>query len=239
MRIRFLAWWVLLSLCSSGACQRQTSIAPRASAVQVSQSPRASAPGAETSSSAGAARSNAIPTVADIPDFALTNEFGAPVKLRDFKGSALALTFFFTRCPLPEYCPRLSRNFAEASRTLESQASGPTNWHLLSVSFDPADTPGVLRAYARQYQYDSNRWSFITGDAAQLRALARGFGLAVMETNGTFIHDFRTVIFDANGRLQRMWPVGGDTTKLLVTELTTAARVAPADPPSQMAAHSE
>lgn len=84
-----------------------------------------------------------------IPEFALTNEFGERVRLRDFKGSAVAMTFFFTRCPLPEYCPRLSKNFRGAIEKLKAMPGGPTNFHFLSVSFDPMDVPGVLRAYAR------------------------------------------------------------------------------------------
>src|SRR5258706_1564596 len=97
-------------------------------------------------------------------NYQFTNEFGQPVTLARFKEQALGITFFFTRCPIPEYCPRLSRNFEEASKKLASIPGGPTNWHFLSISIDPQmDTPGVLRTYARHYHYDSNHWSFLTG----------------------------------------------------------------------------
>jgi protein SCO1/2 len=158
-----------------------------------------------------------------IPDFALTNELGQRVSLHQFSGQAVALTFFFTRCPIPEFCPRLSRNFAEASQKLASLRQAPTNWHLLSISFDPVDKPNVLRAYAQTYGYDSNHWSFLTGDPAQIRALTHGFGLEVTPDSGGLNHDFRTAVFDATGRLQTMWPFGGNTTELLVQELTKAA----------------
>jgi protein SCO1 len=164
--------------------------------------------------------------LSDIPDFALTNELGKRISLHQFGGQAVALTFFFTRCPIPEYCPRLAKNFAEASRQLGLSSGGPTNWHLLSVSFDPTDTPEVLRRYGNQYHYDPNHWSFLTGDPAQIRALTRGFGLAVTQESGVFLHDFRTAVFDANGRLQAMWPFGGDTSAMLVQELTRAAQAA-------------
>ena len=83
-------------------------------------------------------------------DYKFTNELGQPVSLAEFRGQAIALTFFFTRCPIPQYCPRLSRNFEEVQRKLSTMANAPTNWHLVSVTFDPAhDTPGVLRAYAK------------------------------------------------------------------------------------------
>src|SRR3954464_13860286 len=80
-----------------------------------------------------------------------TNEFGQPVTLASFQGQALGITFFFTRCPIPEYCPRLSRNFEEASQKLLTMPNAPTNWHFLSVSIDPQmDTPTVLRTYAHR-----------------------------------------------------------------------------------------
>jgi protein SCO1/2 len=161
----------------------------------------------------------------DIPDFALTNELGHRVSLRQFQGQAVALTFFFTRCPIPEYCPRLSRSFADASQQLNSRPNAPTNWHLLSISFDPLDRPEVLRAYAEHYRYDSNHWTFLTGDPAHLRALTHGFGLSATPEEGIFTHDFRTAVFDANGQLQTLWPFGGDTTQLLVQELTKGAAV--------------
>src|SRR5712692_10376417 len=89
-------------------------------------------------------------------DYKFTNELGQAVSLNDFKGQALAYTFFFTRCPIPDFCPRLSKNFQEASQKLSTLPQAPTNWHLLSISFDTQfDTPAVLSAYARQYHYDS------------------------------------------------------------------------------------
>jgi protein SCO1/2 len=162
--------------------------------------------------------------LANIPDFALTNEFGQAVSLHGFNGRALALTFFFTRCPLPEYCPRLTKNFQGAVEKLKALPDGPTNFHFLSISFDPIDTPVLLRAYGRQYRYDSNHWSFVTGNTAQIRELAEGFGVPITAEGASFNHGFRTAIFDTTGRLQSIWPVGGDMTDAIVTEMITAAR---------------
>lgn len=158
-----------------------------------------------------------------IPEFALTNEFGQPVRLRDLKGRAVAMTFFFTRCPLPEYCPRLSKNFQGAQAKLTAMAGGPTNFLLLSVSFDPRDTPAVLHAYGRAYGYDSNHWSFITGRPEHLQELASGFGVNATLEGGTYDHGFSTAIFDATGRLQNMWPIGGDLTDQIVSDLVKGA----------------
>lgn len=159
----------------------------------------------------------------NIPEFALTNEFGHPVRLRDLKGRAVAMTFFFTRCPLPEYCPRLSKNFQGVQAKFKAMSGGPTNFILLSVSFDPRDTPEVLRAYGRAYGYDSNHWSFITGRPEHIQELASGFGVNAKLEGGTYDHGFSTAIFDATGKLQNMWPIGGDLTDQIVGDLVKGA----------------
>jgi protein SCO1 len=161
--------------------------------------------------------------LADIPDFALTNEFGQPVSLRGFDGRAVALTFFFTRCPIPEYCPRLTKNFQGAIQKLKAAPNGPTNFHFLSISFDPIDSPVLLRSYGRHYGYDSNHWSFLTGNPEQIRELAAGFGVPITPEGASYNHGFRTAIFDTQGRLQTIWPIGGDMVDQIVTEITKAA----------------
>jgi protein SCO1 len=167
-------------------------------------------------------QSNRTFSITDIPEFSLTNEFNQPVSLRQYKGKAVALTFFFTRCPLPEFCPRLSRNFEGAIEKLAAMPNGPANWQLLSISFDPLDSPEVLRAYGKQYHYDSNHWSFLTGNPAHTRELARGFGVSITNDGSSFSHDFGTAVFDTNGHLQSLWRFGGNTTDLLVSEILKA-----------------
>ena len=193
----------------------------------IDQVTRTGLKGAVTNSPAETAATNSPPPefqLSHIPDFALTNEFTRPVRFRDFEGRAVALTFFFTRCPIPEYCPRLTKNFQGAIDKLKALPDGPTNFHFLSVSFDPIDSPPILRAYGKQYNYDSNHWSFVTGKPEDIRELARGFGIPIKADSGTYDHGFRTAIFDATGRLQVMWPVGGDMTDTIVTEIVKAAK---------------
>lgn len=157
-------------------------------------------------------------------DFPFTNELGQRVTLGDFHGQALAITFFFTRCPIPDFCPRLSKNFEQASQTLESLPHAPTNWHFLSVSFDTEfDTPAVLRAYGARYHYDPKHWSFLTGPADKIRELASLSDVTFEKENGFFNHNFRTLVIDAAGHLQMTFPVGGDLSGALVTEMLKAA----------------
>jgi protein SCO1 len=142
----------------------------------------------------------------------LIDERRRPVALSQFRGQALGITFIYTRCPYPTFCPRQSVQFAEVCRQLKARPAGPANWHLLSVSFDPAhDTPSVLRAYARGYKYDPARWNFLTGEMIDIDALTEQFGMFFARDGEGFSHNVRTAVIDAEGRIQRIF-VGNEWT---------------------------
>jgi protein SCO1 len=167
-----------------------------------------------------------IPPGHSLLDYKFTNELGQAVSLNDFHGQALAITFFYTRCPLPDYCPRLSKNFQAAQQKLESLPGAPANWHLLSISFDTEfDSPQMLKAYGNSYQYDPRHWSFLAGPADKVGELARGSGVSYQYDAGTFNHDFRTLIIDAAGHLQTIFPTSGDLSDQIVAEILKAAAV--------------
>jgi protein SCO1/2 len=156
-------------------------------------------------------------------DYKFTNELGQAVSFNDFRGQALAITFFYTRCPLPDYCPRLSKNFKEASQKLEAMANAPTNWHFISVSFDPqSDTPQMLKSYGLSYGYDPAHWSFFTGPQDKIAELARGAGVKYETDAGTINHNFRTLIIDPGGHLQMVFPVSGNLSDQIVSEILKA-----------------
>lgn len=162
-------------------------------------------------------------------DYKFTNQLGQPVSLRDFRGSVLAITFIFTRCPVPEYCPRLTKNFQEVSRKLSAVPGGPTNWHLLSFTIDPGfDTPKILKSYAERHQYDPAKWSFLTGPAERMTELVRESGVKVEPEGGLFNHNFRTLIVGTNGQLQASIPIGGPISDAIVEEMRRALGVADA-----------
>ena len=156
-------------------------------------------------------------------DYKFTNELGQAVSFNDFRGQALGITFFYTRCPLPEFCPRLSKNFQEASQKLKALPNAPTNWHFISVSFDPqADTPQALKTYGELYQYDPAHWSFLTGPQNKIAALAKGSGVTYETEGGTINHNFRTLIIDPEGHLQMVFPTSGDISDQIVSEILKA-----------------
>ena len=139
-----------------------------------------------------------------VPNFVLTDQDGRTIQLQDYRGQAVMVTFIFTRCPLPNYCPLMSRNFSVLQEQLHKQY--PVKVHLLSVSFDPVhDTPAVLKEYAKKFEADPNDWSFATSTPAQIKSVAELFGLTYEMQGGSITHNLRTVLIDPNGRLVHVW----------------------------------
>ncbi len=147
---------------------------------------------------------DALPPGTPLPDCALIDSRGQTLHMSDFKGRALAFTFIFTRCPLPDYCPRMNRNLGAVQGALAKDEGA--NWHLLSLSFDPDyDTPERLAKYAEPYQPDPAHWTFATGRAEAVRKLGAAFGLAFSSTGVPLDHNLRTVVVDAAGRVQKVF----------------------------------
>jgi protein SCO1/2 len=161
-----------------------------------------------------------------VPDYVFTNELGQPTRLSDFRGKAVGLTFIFTRCPLPEFCPRMNKNFAAVASALKARADVSNEWRLVTVTIDPAfDTPAVLKAYAERYDYDPNQWTFLTGALIDIDALTEQVGLVFQRQSPNALpdHNLRTVVIDPQGRLQKT--IVGNTWKPeeLVEDLVAAA----------------
>jgi protein SCO1/2 len=161
-----------------------------------------------------------------MPDYHFTNELGQPISFSQFRGQALAFTFIFTRCPLPDFCPRMSKNFGEVSEKLLSMPNAPTNWHLLSITFDPTfDTPEVLRGYSYAFKNDPKHWNFVTGAMIDIDAITDQFELIIIRRGTDWEHKLRTVVIDANGRIQNIIYGNEWKPEALVEEIVKAAQV--------------
>jgi protein SCO1/2 len=161
-----------------------------------------------------------------LPDYHLTNQLGQVISTTQFKGEALALTFLFTRCPFPTFCPRLANDFSETQQKLLALQNGPTNWHLLTISFDPEfDRPEVLKSYAEAHNYNPRHWTFATGALADVSSFGDLFGLAFWrDSTGSITHNMRTAVIDANGRFQKLFEGKDWTSADLVAEMVRAAK---------------
>lgn len=143
-----------------------------------------------------------------VPNAPFVDQDGKKRTFADFKGSRVVLTFIYTRCPLPTFCPMMDRRFASMQAPLEQDAS-MRDVHLVTVSFDPAtDTPEVLKAHARTLNADLARWTFLTGDRDEIDRFAARFGVQVsraMNDPRDITHNLRTAVVAADGTLVKTY----------------------------------
>ena len=144
-----------------------------------------------------------------LPDVALVDQDGKPFRLQELRGRAYALTFVFTRCPLPEFCPLLMRNFAAAEAQIVADPALRESTRLVSVSFDTRnDTPEVLRRFGSPFQRTLppfTHWKLATGKDAAIRTLGSALELDYVDESASFTHNLRTVVVDAEGKLFRLF----------------------------------
>jgi protein SCO1/2 len=147
------------------------------------------------------------------PDFKLRNQDGRQIHLSQFKGKALLVTFIYTRCPSPEFCPRVTRNFAEVEKQLAASPALYARTHLLSVSFDPEhDTQERLRAYGATYIGSDAKdafahWDFAVPEKPVLAEMAKWFDLGMTgEADGSITHTLSTTLIGPDGKVARFYP---------------------------------
>lgn len=142
-----------------------------------------------------------------IADYSFVNQDGKRVKLSDFRGKALAITFIYSRCPLPDFCIQMSNHFARVQRSLKKDQLLANKWHLLTISFDPDfDKPAVLKRYGKAYEADFSTWDFVTDSLSTIRELADGLELVMEDDEGGLIaHNLRTAVIDPNGVLVQVY----------------------------------
>jgi protein SCO1/2 len=154
------------------------------------------------------------PHVGDaVPDFRLLNQSGRNIRVSEFKGKVLVVTFIYTRCPLADYCPRMSRNFAEIDKALAGDPALYRETHLLSISFDPSyDTPAVLRSYGGAYTGNYTKetfahWDFAAPPEKELSQVTQFFGVGVTPgENKTLNHSLSTAVIGKDGKIVAWYP---------------------------------
>jgi len=134
-----------------------------------------------------------------MPDFQLIDQQERPVRLSDFRGKVVAVDFIYTRCPLPDVCPRLSANFASLQRRYAARMN--KDLALLSITIDPQyDTPQVLRQYGKIWNTREG-WRLLTGPEAEIEAAARRFGMNYWPEDNLVTHTSETGVIARNGTL--------------------------------------
>jgi protein SCO1/2 len=152
-----------------------------------------------------------LPQVGDpVPDFGFVNQDGKKLRLAQFRGKTVLLTFIYTRCPLPDYCIRMSNNFGAIAKQLKSQPVLYDKTEQLSISFDPEyDKPRVLRDYGTNYAGEVDphftHWQFVAGTPGETKKVANFFGLSYTPDGAQIVHSLRTVVIGPDGRIAHLF----------------------------------
>jgi len=157
-----------------------------------------------------------------VPNVALVNQDGRTIHLSDFAGKALLVTFIYTRCPMPNFCPRLSSQFAKIHDELKKNPGDYAKTHLLTISFDPKyDNPAVLRKYGLAYlDGDASgfaHWDFAATNPTDLAHLAQAFGLQYEEEGDQIAHNMSIVLIAPDGTVARFWSTDWTWTELMAS----------------------
>jgi protein SCO1 len=164
-----------------------------------------------------------------VPDFVFTNQDDRRIHLSQYRGKAVLLTFIYTRCPLPDYCPRMTHNFVEIEKALKQDPAAYDRIHLLSISFDPEfDNPKVLRQHALALTSIPaselfRHWEFVVPQPKDLDAVARFFALSQWKEDEQIVHSLSTAIIDPDGKIWRWYHGNGWTTEEVLRETRAAA----------------
>lgn len=137
-----------------------------------------------------------------VPDFSLTDQSGVAVRLSQYRGEPVGVTFLYTSCPDINACPMTTARFSRLDAMLREKKFG----HLLVVTVDPEhDTPAVLKQYAEKAGADSKRWSFLTGEPAAVAEVASRFGVLYMRKDGRLLHQQAVAVVDSDGKLAAIY----------------------------------
>jgi len=143
----------------------------------------------------------------EVPNFRLVDQNSRTFSLSSLRGRPLAITFIYSRCPLPDYCPRMNSNFAELLKN-ETVNSQPRNLRLLSISFDPEhDTPEVLRRMHARWTHgpDAHSWTFAVIPPKTLPRVLEWFGLTALPDQGMITHSLSTTLIAPDGKVIAWW----------------------------------
>jgi protein SCO1 len=172
-----------------------------------------------------------VPQAGDaVPDFKLLNQDNHAIHLSQFQGRVLLITFIYTRCPLADFCPRMSKNFADIDKSLAADPTLYSQTHLISISFDPAyDTPKVLRSYGESYARPVTKetfkhWDFAAPSDKDLPALTQFFNVGVTPGDSqTINHSLSTILIGKDGKIAAWYPTNDWNSSDVVAKIKQAA----------------
>lgn len=162
-----------------------------------------------------------------VPDAAFIDQSDVRRSFSEWKGTTTLVTFIYTRCPLPDFCPLMNRHFAEIQKAIAADAALKGHVKLVSITFDPEyDTPAVLSALAKQQNADPAVWTWLTGDRVTIHRFAGRFGVGIIRPDGMIeiSHNLRTALIGADGRIQKLYSGNDWKPATVLADIRSATR---------------
>jgi protein SCO1/2 len=161
----------------------------------------------------------------EAPDVALIDQTNQRRSFSEWRGTLTVVTFIYTSCPLPTFCPLMDQNFATLQRSIAEDARLKGQVRLVSITFDPdTDTPSVLAAHAARLKADPAVWTFLTGDRVTVHRFAGRFGVGVIRPEGAkeINHNLRTALIGRDGRIRKFYSGSEWTPSTVLADLRSA-----------------
>jgi protein SCO1/2 len=141
-----------------------------------------------------------------VPDFGLIDQHAKSVKLSDFKGKIVLITFLYTQCPYPDKCPMLAEKLSKTRDLLDQVEGAKNQFQVISITLDPKrDTPENLKKYAQGQDETATNWTFLTGKANDVAKVASLFGVIYYTEKGVIEHNMRTAVLDRDQKLRKLF----------------------------------
>jgi protein SCO1/2 len=157
-----------------------------------------------------------------MPAFSLTDEDGKLISAETFRRRPLVLTFIFTRCAVPNFCPRMTSNFSELQNLIKAENGAAAKTHLLSITLDPEfDTPQILKQYGAHSNEDPSVWSLASGDPKEINALTQAFSVYRQTEGGTLSHGLATALVGPDGKIVKIWRGNAWKPEEIISEIRT------------------
>jgi protein SCO1/2 len=168
----------------------------------------------------GAAEVKRLKEGDSLPSFSVSDQDGKPVTLETFRGKPFVLTFIFTRCAVPKFCPLMTSNFAELQNAIKDGPAPLSGTRLLSITLDPAfDTPQILKDYGAFNHTDPAIWKLVTGEPKEIDRLVGAFSIYRQTEGGTLSHGLATALVNPDGTIKKIWRGNGWTPAEIIAEI--------------------
>tara|TARA_Y100001970_G_scaffold24858_1_gene29706 strand:- start:478 stop:1062 length:585 start_codon:yes stop_codon:yes gene_type:complete len=141
-------------------------------------------------------KENELPEIGMVPEFEFVNSEQETITLNNLKGKVWVADFIFTTCTMA--CPMMTGNM----NIIHKKYKKNDDVRLVSISVYPEyDTPEVLTKYASQYDANTSRWYFLTGEESTVKRVIKD-GFKIGDYEDIIFHSEKFALVDKKGMIR-------------------------------------